>query len=142
MGISRRLANIASAIGGDWKEKAEELLNKGQSRLESELDDWEKKLGIGKENQGSAGYRQRPGAGAGAGAEKKYTMTRHEEDLQVFGLKSGAKWAEVKKAYRSESKKYHVDLHQNDDEKKKVAHEIMLIFNSAYDRLEKDYRQK
>ncbi len=125
MGIAQRLLNIASAIKGDWKERA---LNK--SRLESELDDWEEKLGIGKENQGTPG------------AAKKKPISQVEEDLHLFGLKNGAKWAEVKKTYRRESKKYHADLHHNDEEKKKVAHEIMLIYNSAYDRLEKHYRPK
>ncbi len=131
MGIARRLINIASAIKGDWKEKA---LNKGHTRLDSELDDWEETLRAGKEKQGSAGY--------GAGAGEKKPVSQIEEDLHIFGLRSGVKWAEVKKAYRRESKKYHADLHHNDEEKKKVAHEIMLIYNSAYDRLEKHYRQK
>jgi len=128
MGIARRLINIASAIKGDWKEKT---LNK--SRLDPEFD-WDEMPGAGKEKQGSAGY--------GSGTEGKIPLTQVEEDLHIFGLKSGAKWAEVKKAYRRESKKYHSDLHHNDEEKKKVAHEIMLIYNSAYDRLEKHYRQK
>ena len=134
MGITQRLANIASVITGDWKVKAEELLNKGQTRLESEFDDWEERPDAGKEKQDSPG--------SGSGAVEKKTTTQLEEDLHIFGLKSGSNWAEVKKAYRRESKKYHTDLHHNDDEKKKVAHEIMLIYNSAYDRLEKHYRQK
>lgn len=126
MGIARRLINIASAIKGDWKEKA---LNKSRPGLEFDRGEMPR---AGKGKQGSAGY----------GAGEKKTVTQVEEDLHVFGLKSGVPWAEVKKTYRRESKKYHADLHHNDEEKKKVAHEIMLIFNSAYDRLEKHYRQK
>jgi len=130
VGIAKRLADIASAISGDLKEKAEAAINKGHTRLESELSDWEKNHQKGEEKESASG------------AGQKNEITQIEEDLHVLGLKSGASWVEIKKAYRRESKKYHADLHQNDDEKKKVAHEIMLIFNTAYDRLEKHYRQK
>ncbi|MDH3974125.1 MAG: hypothetical protein OEV42_07585 [Deltaproteobacteria bacterium] len=124
------MANIASSIGGHWKEKAESLLGDGRSRLESELDEWEKKLNRNKEEKfhNSSKFNKKP--------------TQLEEDLQVFGLKEGAAWKSIKKAYRRESKKYHSDFHINDPEKKKIAHEIMLIYNAAYERLEKYYGEK
>ncbi len=125
MSITRRLYGIASAMAGDWKEKAGEIADKRGSKIDAEPDAWKERFEEEKESP--------------PGKEHKKTFSQLEEDLHILGLKKGAPWEDVKKAYRRELKKYHADLHNGDAEKEKTAHEIMIIYNAAYERLEKEY---
>ena len=127
MNLSDRLLRIAAAAAGKGLEEVEKLIHNGTTLIDKELEELEKKLNIDKEKNG------------GLKKEGINKESQEAEDLRLFHLKEGASWDEVKKAYRREVKKYHGDRHNNDDGKKGLAHEIMLIYNSAYERLEKCY---
>jgi DnaJ-domain-containing protein 1 len=49
----------------------------------------------------------------------------------------GADLATARKAWRSLLKKYHPDLHSNDLEKRRIAHELTQGLNRAFEELEK-----
>ena len=127
MNLSDRLLRIARATAGKGLEEVEKLIRNGTTFIDEELDALEQKLNIDKGKKGP--FKK----------EQASRVTQLEEDLRLFHLKVGAAWEEVKKAYRREAKKYHTDRHYHDEEKKSLAHEIMLIYNSAYERLKKHY---
>lgn len=131
--MAKRLFRIAEAAAGQGLEDIEKRINDGVTFLDKEIEEFEKKLGLGTKNKEQTGsYKTRPSKPSG----------QLDEDLEIFKLKKGASWEEIKKAYRGEAKKYHSDLHNEDAGKKTVAHEIMLIYNSAYERLKKKYGKK
>lgn len=130
MNISDRLLNIARAAAGKGLEEVEKLIHNGKSFIDEELEELEKKLNIDKEKKDS--FKK----------DRTTEISQVEEDLGLFHLKEGATWDEVKKAYRGEVKKYHSDRYHNDEAKKSLGHEIMLIYNNAYERLEKYYGKK
>jgi len=130
MNISRRLFRIATAAFHKGKDEFEKKIGDGRSFIDKELSEWEQKLGVGD--------KKRPKGQA----KPKRPASPLEEDLGLFRLKPGAPWEDVKKAYRREAKKYHADRHNHNDEKRKTAHEIMLIYNEAFDRLKKVYGKK
>lgn len=61
------------------------------------------------------------------------------DDLALFGLKLPSSFKEVKSARNREMLKYHPDKFASDTEKLKVANDIALIYNAAFDRLEKHF---
>jgi DnaJ-class molecular chaperone len=61
------------------------------------------------------------------------------DDLALFGLKLPSSLKEVKSARNREMLKYHPDKFASDNEKIKVANDIALIYNAAFDRLEKHF---
>ena len=130
MDLSERLLRIARAATGKGFEEFGKLIHDGTSLLDKELEELEKKLNIDKDRSDSPPK------------ETVKKLSQLEEDLALFSLGKGASWDEVKKAYRGEAKRYHTDKHNHDEEKKSLAHEIMLIYNSAYERLKKNYGQK
>ncbi len=127
MNISDRLLRIARAAAGKGLEEVGKLIQNGTTFIDKELDELESKLNIDKEKNGS--FKK----------EGACQTSQREEDLRLFHLKVGATWEEVKKAYHREAKKYHSDRHHHDEGKKSLAHEIMVIYNSAYERLKKHY---
>lgn len=127
MNISDRLLRIARAAAGKGLEEVEKLIQSGTTFVDKELDELEKKINIDKGENGSF---------------KKERASQLEEDLGRFHLKEGATWEEVKKAYHREAKKYHSDKHNHDEGKKSLSHEIMVIYNSAYERLKRHYGKK
>lgn len=127
MNISDRLLRIARATAGKGLEEVEKLIQSGTTLIDKELDALEQKLNIDKGKKGP--FKKK----------RESPASQQEEDLGLFHLKVGAAWEEVKKSYRREAKKYHTDRHYHDEEKKSLAHEIMLIYNSAYERLKKHY---
>ena len=131
--MAKRLFRIAEAAAGKGLEEIEKRINDGATFLDKEIDELEKKLGIGSNSNGQSGSHE-------AGAAKPSSQL--DEDLEIFKLKKGASWEDIKKAYRREAKKYHSDRHNGDEKKAAVAHEIMLIYNSAYERLKKVYGKK
>jgi len=133
MSISRRLFRIAGAAAGKGMEEIEKRINDGATFIDKEIDELEKKLGIGEKGKDKAGSFEPKGAKPAG---------QLNEDLAIFGLQEGASWEDVKRAYRREAKKYHSDRHNHDENKKNAAHEIMLIYNSAYERLKKVYGKK
>ena len=62
------------------------------------------------------------------------------EDLAVFGLTPPSSLEEVRNARNREIKKYHSDKFMHDPEKFKTSKEIMQIYNAAFDRLGKYYK--
>lgn len=131
MNLSDRLLRIARAATGKGLEEVGKIIHDGTSFIDKELDELEKKLNIDADINGSA-----------VKENVKPIVSQLENDLALFHLGKGASWDEVKKAYRGEAKKYHTDRHNDDEEKKSLSHEIMLIYNSAYERLKKNYGQK
>jgi len=134
MSVTGRLFKIASAVIGEKKEHIERKLHgkygfQGRDNKDSVRDsyDYESKEDRSKER----GPADTPGENKGL-----------YEDLKIFNLPGNTCWKDVKHAYRSECKKYHSDLHQNDISKKEAAEEIMVIYNSAYERLKKHYGEK
>ena len=130
MNIADRLLRIARAATGKGLEEVEKLIHNGTTFIDKELDELEKKLNIDKEKNDS--FQK----------DRQTKASQVQEDLGLFHLKEGASWDEVKKAYRREVKKYHADRHNHDEEKMSMAHEIMLIYNNAYERLERHYGKK
>lgn len=57
------------------------------------------------------------------------------EDLANFKLTPPSSFAEVKKARKRESKKYHPDRFVDDPERLATAQKIMQIYNASYERL-------
>jgi hypothetical protein len=64
------------------------------------------------------------------------------DDLALFDLRPPSSLKEVKSARNREMLKYHPDKFTSDTEKLKVANDIALIYNAAFDRLEKHYENK
>lgn len=64
------------------------------------------------------------------------------DDLALFDLRPPSSLKEVKSARNREMLKYHPDKFSSDTEKLKVANDIALIYNAAFDRLEKHYDNK
>lgn len=62
------------------------------------------------------------------------------EDLANFNLTPPSSFAEVKKARKRESKKYHPDRFANDPDKQATAQKIMQIYNASYERLKAFFR--
>lgn len=54
-------------------------------------------------------------------------------------LQPGADFPAIKKAYRRMVKLYHPDLFQHDSDKQKIAKEVTLKINEAYDYFEKKH---
>jgi hypothetical protein len=61
------------------------------------------------------------------------------DDLALFDLRPPSNLKEVKAARNREMLKYHPDKFSSDSEKLKVANDIALIYNAAFDRLEKHF---
>jgi DnaJ-domain-containing protein 1 len=57
------------------------------------------------------------------------------EDLANFSLTPPSSFAEVKKARKRESKKYHPDRFASDPARQATAQKIMQIYNASYERL-------
>ena len=64
------------------------------------------------------------------------------DDLALFDLRPPSTLKEVKAARNREMLKYHPDKFSSDSEKLKVANDIALIYNAAFDRLEKHFDSK
>ena len=142
MDIYDRLNRLAKSIAGKHADDLERLFGEGKTRLEEALDEWEKKLNISWEEpnyrhqseQSSDSYQK----GSPAGQEPYNARQRqYLEDLTTFGLTPPVSLSAIKKARNQELKKYHADRFNNDQKKKKIAEEIMLIYNEAFERLEK-----
>ena len=64
------------------------------------------------------------------------------EDLANFRLTPPSSFAEVKKARKRESKKYHPDRFMEDPERQATAQKIMQIYNASYERLKAFYQNR
>ena len=67
----------------------------------------------------------------------------NQKELEYYAnleLSPGAKFEDVKSAYRRLLKAYHPDLHANDAEKAEVAEEITAKLNEAYEYFKNKYQ--
>ncbi len=64
------------------------------------------------------------------------------DDLALFNLQPPSSFKEVKSARNREMLKYHPDKFASNTEKLKVANDIALIYNDAFDRLKKHFDSK
>ena len=61
------------------------------------------------------------------------------DDLAVFNLRPPSSFKEVKSARNREMLKYHPDKFSSDTKKIKIANDIALIYNDAFERLKKHF---
>jgi len=82
------------------------------------------------------------GSGNSYGGSRSSSRTRTKSDYEVLGLKEGASWDEVKKAYRDLVKKYHPDILMGKGESESIVSEgtkKLQEINVAYENLKEKF---
>ncbi len=69
-------------------------------------------------------------------------INKENEYYADLELKRGATFKEIKASYRRLIKMYHPDLFQHDEKKKKIADEVTLKINEAYDYFDKQFNKR
>jgi hypothetical protein len=152
MDISSRLLRVLKAVAIDKVDSVTRILEHGESLIEDQIRDWERKHGL--DNDGpeekSSFKQEYDFSGDNEQAGNRSGDTHFEyganytaqvlDDLNLFGLKPPVIAEEIKKARNREIKKFHPDHFLNEPEKMETAKKILQIYNTAYERLKQTFR--
>jgi len=137
MDVSQRLFRLMRTIADDKFETIGRFIDEGNDFLDERLKTWETKFDF-RDEEPSANSEQ----------QKQHTQSRpresvysHQlvEDLQLFGLRPPSSLEEVRQVRNQEMKKFHPDRYLSQPEKMETAKKIVQIYNTAYDRLKKNF---
>lgn len=143
MSVSKRLYNVFKSLTADQVDTFTEYINQGSQYFEDLLSDWEKEHTSDFKTDTKDSYQSQTHSKSHSKPESETIYPKQViDDLSLFELTPPASLQTVKKARNKEIKKYHPDHFNNDKSKQETAKQIMQIYNSAFDRLEKYYSQQ
>ncbi len=133
-------------MASDQMEAFEELFGQGSRTLDEKLMEWErrhshKEHGAYREKEESFTAQSAEFRSRGTASDPQYPQ-EVVDDLQLFGLAPPSSLKEVKKVRNEEIKIYHPDRYHSDSAKRETAKRILQIYNSAYERLRRYYRDR
>lgn len=152
MGVGRRLIDLARANlnalldraatgeldGASDEQLRAELQRRASERSAQELER-QKRLAVEAAAR-SRGQKRAPSARtrgaarrASAADARAAKIAKHERTL---GVRAGAPWDEVKRAYRALMREHHPDKHAGDPRRQQLASEKSALITSAYAELE------
>ena len=140
MSVSKRLYQVFKSLTAAQVDTFSEYLDQGNQYIDDLLSGWEKEHASDFKTKSKAHFEEQTFSKSDSGSKPRADYPRQViEDLSLFELKPPASLQIVKKARNEEIKKYHPDRFNNDKSKQDTAKQIMQIYNSAYERLEKYY---
>ena len=140
MSLNERLMLLLKSLAG-------EQLDEFSKKLDEQLGQWERRLGLDEEGQKRAGsqtgyqskYKAKFEETGTKGSKPNYSDS-FLKDLAAFGLTPPVTLAELKKARNRELKKFPPDRFEQEPEKKEAAGRIAQILTDTYERLVRDKR--
>jgi len=140
MSVSKRLYQVFKSLTADQVDVFGEYLEQGNQYIDDLLSEWEKEHSANFKAKAKTHFKEQTFSQDDASSKTRTDYPRQViDDLSLFELKPPASLQIVKKARNKEIKKYHPDHFNNDKNKQDTAKQIMQIYNSAYERLEKYY---
>jgi len=140
MSVSKRLYQVFKSLTADQAGTFSEYLNQGNQYIDDLLSGWEKEQASESKTKSKAHFEEQTFSERDSDSKSRTDYPRQViDDLSLFELKPPASLQIVKKARNKEIKKYHPDHFNNNKSKQDTAKQIMQIYNSAYERLEKYY---